>query len=75
MHSLTDGAIRRAIKQVEKSGKQADLADGEGRGTGRLVLALKAMPTRVTAEWMAQQWREGKRTKRKSAPIPRPDWQ
>ena len=57
MPSLTDGAIRRAIKKVEKSGKQTSLADGEGRGTGRLVLVLKAMPTRVTAEWMAQQWR------------------
>lgn len=70
MPSLTDGAIRRAIKQVEKSGKQADLADGEGRGTGRLVLVMKAMPTRVTAEWMAQQWRDGKRTKKKIGSYP-----
>ncbi|RVD63780.1 DUF4102 domain-containing protein, partial [Mesorhizobium sp. M7A.F.Ca.ET.027.03.2.1] len=70
MPSLTDGAIRRAIRQVEKSGKQTDLADGEGRGTGRLVLVLKAMPTRVTAEWMAQQWRDGKRTKKKIGSYP-----
>jgi integrase len=70
MPSLTDGAIRRTIKQVEKSGKQASLADGEGRGTGRLVLVLKAMPTRVTAEWMAQQWRDGKRTKKKIGSYP-----
>jgi len=59
MPSLTDGAIRQAIKRVEKSRKQESLADGEGRGTGRLVLVLKAMPKRVTAEWMAQQWRDG----------------
>ncbi|MFK0691121.1 hypothetical protein ACFX5Q_23400 [Mesorhizobium sp. IMUNJ 23033] len=38
MPSLTDGAIRHAIKRVEKSGKQVSLTDGEGRGTGRLVL-------------------------------------
>jgi hypothetical protein len=41
------------------------LADREGRGTGRLVLVLKPMPKRVTADWMAQQWRDGKRTKKK----------
>ena len=65
MPSLTDGAIRHALKRVDKSRKQESLTDGEGRGTGRLVLILKAMPTRVTAEWMAQQWRDGKRTKSK----------
>lgn len=70
MPSLTDGAIRRAIKQVERSGKQASLTDGEVRGTGRLVLVLKAMPTRVTAEWMAQQWRDGKRIKKKIGSYP-----
>jgi len=61
--SLSDGAIRAAIKTVAETGKQKTLSDGEGRGVGRLVLILKPMPTRVTAEWMAQQWREGKRTK------------
>jgi integrase len=70
MPSLTDGAIRHALKRVEKSRKQGSLADGEGRGTGRLVLILKPMPTRVTAEWMAQQWRDGKRTKSKIGSYP-----
>jgi hypothetical protein len=65
MASLTDGTIRSAIKKVEKSRKQQLLADGEGRGTGRLVLILKPMPTRVTTEWMAQQWRDGRRVKSK----------
>jgi hypothetical protein len=55
MPSLTDGVIRQALKRVEKSRKQATLTDGEGRGTGRLVLFLKSMPTRVIADWMAQQ--------------------
>ena len=57
MASLTNGLIRRAIKNVEDSRRETTLADGEGRGTGRLVLILKPMPTRVTAEWMVQQWR------------------
>ena len=37
MPSLTDGEIRRALKQVEQTGKQLSLVDGEGHGTGRLV--------------------------------------
>jgi integrase len=70
MPSLTDGTIRQALKRVEKSRKQETLTDGEGRGTGRLVLILKPMPTRVTAEWMAQQWRAGRRTKSKVGSYP-----
>src|SRR5437016_14378336 len=70
MPNLTDGAIRHALKRVEKSRKQRMLVDGEGRGTGRLVLILKPMPTRVTAEWMAQQWRDGRRTKSKIGSYP-----
>jgi len=70
MASLTDGTIRRAIKQVELTGKQKSLADGEGRGVGRLVLALRPMPARVLAEWMAQQWRDGKRIKAKLGDYP-----
>ena len=70
MPSLTDTAIRHALKRVELSQKQENLADGEGRGTGRLVLVLKPMPKRVTADWMAQQWRDGKRTKKKLGAYP-----
>ena len=70
MPNLTDGAIRQAIRQVQKSGKQKSLTDGKGRGTGRLVLILKPMPRRVTAEWMAQQWRDGKRSKKKIGSYP-----
>ena len=70
MASLTDGQIRQAIKRVEQTGKQETLIDGDGRGTGRLVMILKPMPTRVTADWMAQQWRDGKRTKKKLGAYP-----
>jgi integrase len=68
--SLTDGEIRRALNQVEQTGKQLSLVDGEGHGTGRLVLVMKPMPTRVTADWMAQQWRDQKRLKKKLGSYP-----
>jgi integrase len=55
---------------VETTGKQLSLVDGEGHGTGRLVLVLKPMPTRVTADWMAQQWRDDKRIKKKLGSYP-----
>lgn len=70
MGALTDGAIRQALKRVAENGKQENLTDGEGRGTGRLVLIVRAMPKRVIADWMAQQWRDGKRVKKKLGAYP-----
>ena len=70
MTSLTDSVIKHALKRVEHSRSQTVLADGDGRGTGRLVLIVKPMPKRVTAEWMAQQWRDGKRIKSKIGDYP-----
>jgi len=70
MPSLTNGEIHKALKRVKKTGRQETLLDGEGRGTGRLALVLKAMPTRVTADWMAQQWRDDKRIKKKLGSYP-----
>ncbi|MEH3046692.1 hypothetical protein [Sphingomonas adhaesiva] len=70
MGSLTDGAIRRSIKEVEMTGKQKSLADGEGRGVGRLILALRPMPKRVIAEWMASSGATGKRIKAKLGDYP-----
>jgi integrase len=70
MPGLTDGMIKRAMKEVEKTRRRRTLTDGEGRGTGRLVLILKPLPTRVTAAWMAQQWHNGRRTKSKIGSYP-----
>jgi hypothetical protein len=70
MPALTDGEIRQALKRVEQSRTQEALSDGEGKGTGRLVLFVRPMPKRVVADWMAQQWRDGKRTKAKIGSYP-----
>ena len=70
MPNLTDTTIKYAMKRVERTRKQEMLTDGEGRGTGRLALVIKPMPKRVTADWMAQQWRDGKRTKSKIGTYP-----
>ena len=70
MAALTDGQIRSALKRVEKNQKTETLADGEGRGTGRLVLILKPTGTRVTATFYAQQWLEGKRRLKKIGEYP-----
>lgn len=70
MPTIADGEIRSAIKRVEQSAKQETLVDGDGHGTGRLILILKPMPTRVTADWMVQQWRDKKRVKKKIGAYP-----
>jgi integrase len=70
MPALTDGEIRQALKRVEQSRTQETLSDGEGKGTGRLVLFLRPMPKRVIADWMPQQWREGRRIKSKIGSYP-----
>src|ERR1700761_4867289 len=70
MATLTDSAIQAAIKRVGRTRKEETLSEGGGRGVGRLTLVLKPMPTRVTSVWMAQQWRDGKRTKSKIGDYP-----
>lgn len=70
MPALTDGQIKNALKRVAKTGKPETLADGEGRGTGRLVLVLKPQPTRVTSVWYGQQWLDGKRKLKKIGDYP-----
>lgn len=70
MPSLTDGQIKNALKRVAKAQKPETLVDGEGRGTGRLVLVLKPQPTRVTSIFYAQQWIDGKRKLKKIGDYP-----
>lgn len=70
MPVLTDLQIRRALQRVEITQKEETLTDGEGRGVGRLALVVRPMPTRVTANWNVQQWRDGKRCRKKIGAYP-----
>ncbi len=71
MPSITDGEIRKALKAVQESRRDITLKDGEGRGTGRLALAIRAMPRRVTSDWMVMQWRSEKLSEVKLGGYPR----
>lgn len=57
MATLTDATIKAAMRE----GKQRRLADGKGRGSGRLVLVIKPTAAGASASWYAQQWKNGKR--------------
>lgn len=70
MASLTDAAIRIAIRKATTTGKPLALSDGDGKGTGRLRLTIRPMPSRTLAEWYAVQWRDGKRTQAKLGAYP-----
>ncbi len=59
---LTEPAIRKALK----GGKDVQIADGNGRGTGRLVLRIKD----GEGEWYAQQWVANKRKLSKIGSYP-----
>jgi integrase len=67
---LSDGAIKQALKRVHFTGRDETLRDGEGRGVGRLILVIRHMPKRVTSDWMALQYREGKPIKVKLGEYP-----
>lgn len=59
---LTEPAIKKAIRE----GRKVQLADGNGRGTGRLVLRVKD----GEGEWYAQQWVGNKRKLSKIGSYP-----
>jgi len=61
MAALNDVTIRNTIREVQSTGKQRKLADGTGRGTGRLVMRIRPMPHRILSEWYVQQVSAGKR--------------
>lgn len=60
---LTDAAIRKAIKSQQPQ----RLTDGNGRGTGRLVLMVRPG---VTIEWYAQTFEDGRRRLKKLGNFP-----
>lgn len=70
MAVLSDGVIRAAIKRVQYTGREEILRDGEGRGTGRLLLMLRPRPKRLTTYWMAAQYRQGRASRIKIGDYP-----
>lgn len=59
---LTDAKIQRELK----AGRNCQLSDGSGKGTGRLILVIRGR----TAEWYAQQWLRGRRRLSKIGSYP-----
>lgn len=59
---LTESAIKKELKE----GRDVQLSDGKGRGTGRLVLRVK----NGKADWYAQQWIEDDRRMSKIGSYP-----
>ena len=68
MPTLTDSVIRHAIRQVETERRQKVLSDGEGRGTGQLILLNRCR--HASPQWLVQQWCAGRRTKSKIGSYP-----
>lgn len=54
---LTDAEVKKAYRK----GESKTLSDGSGRGSGRLLLTVRAAKNGVLAEWYAQQWKGDKR--------------
>lgn len=63
---ITDSIIKAALK----AGNSRILKDGEGKGTGRLVLHIRPGKGRMIAEWYAQQISSGKRRLSKIGSYP-----
>jgi integrase len=59
---ITEAAIKSALKTAPNSGKSSiELKDDGMRGEGRLALLIRVSDTRVSAEWYAVWFRNGKR--------------
>lgn len=67
---LTDAVIQSAIRRARACNRSATLADGSGRGVGRLTLRIRPMPSRIVSEWYAQQWLDGRRSMAKIGAYP-----
>ena len=67
---IIEAEIKAAMKRARTASGSAELRDDGGRGEGRLALAIRASGERVTAEWLASWWRDGKRKKAKLGAYP-----
>jgi len=68
---ITEAGIKAAIRNIAASGNGSiELTDGGGRGEGRLSLTVRLIGGRVTSEWYAKWWRNGKRKLAKLGTYP-----
>src|SRR3984893_10538426 len=68
---LTETQIKATIRNAPTSGKKSiALKDGGERGAGRLALLIRPFAGRVTAEWYAIWYRDGKRVSVKISSYP-----
>jgi hypothetical protein len=68
---LTETQIKATIRNAPTSGKKSiALKDGGERGAGRLALLIRPFAGRVTAEWYAIWYRDGKRVSVKISMYP-----
>jgi len=68
---INDKQIQKAIREAPASGKRAiELRDPGPRGTGRLTLVVRAFEGRVSADWYAVYYRNGKRAMSKLGSYP-----
>lgn len=58
---ITDSRIKAAIKRVRTSKSRIELRDNGDRGGGRLTLVVRSFRARITCEWYALYYRDGKR--------------
>lgn len=70
MATITDAAIRSAIRSVRTGGKPITLKDPGPRGAGRLALQVRPANGAPTAEWYAIYYRQGRRQLTKLGTYP-----
>lgn len=67
---ISETTIKAAIRKAEGGKKLTELRDTGGRGEGRLVLAVRLIPPRVTTEWYAVWYRAERRKMAKLGSYP-----
>lgn len=70
MRSITDTAIRAALRRAQDTGRPVSLRDPGPRGGGRLALQVRPGSVRPTAEWYAVYYRQGRRQQAKLGTYP-----
>lgn len=68
---ITEAGIKAAIRKAPDAGQTvAELRDGGARGEGRLVMLVRPMKGRVSSDWYAVWYRNGRRSMTKMGTWP-----